>query len=372
MLLLKRLKCSQYLHEITDDTLNANINTIINAMGGFRTIISKLLATKEINVLQTVLRDIKTKQDKNDIQNNDNNINRNNEMKLIGLPKDILYKTFSFLEMNQVKRLKNTCINMSIHCLPYLKYVDIKVMTYNDLLFNDAIIVNSYDMNDKIYKRVRFDGTLNVTGMIKQATKNNRAAFFVRVGEIYSNNIDEVYKLTDSNEKKILNSGHAPKYYVFFKKNKINILPNGPNEKLLTWDNCKFVKYFDIVAQKLYVIDIIGINENTQLDELMGYITGTLIKKHPNIYKIYNQYKDYVEESKLFAFYTQTGMAYEYDIPRLRRNVNITRKVIIFQFNTTSLQRSDKNKWKKNLSYQYRPFCENVVAYGKLFYNTHS
>ena len=340
-------------------------------MGGIRKLLVNNLNNIASDNFVKVLRNIKTQQDKTDIATNQNELETK---KLISLPKEMLLKTSEYLEIPDIKQLTSTCIDFALSLKSEINKIDIRVVTYDDLILNDTLTFerNQFDEFGKIY-RVRKDKTLDDCIDKYNIVKGNTIwkAFWNPTWNSIS-----LFPIWDM------------KHYVNRNLNVISfeLFQTIPRLFVLDFDKCTpiieakkgwsiMIKYFDVVNQRLYIMDLVTIDEYASLryGVLTQYIKDVLMNKHPNIFKPINQNKDMLTHPLTFKYYQQNGFK-PTDIEEILLNgKGLSTRVLIFELNICNKDIMSRfqnltPKWKQELKTQGKPFCMNVKTFWSYHY----
>ena len=361
-----QLKCHQIINQINDDTLNNNILQILNGLGGIRELLLKNLNNIASDNFVNILKNIKQNQDNNDDINNDDRI------VLTSLPKEMILKTSQYLGITDVKELGSTCIELALSLKSEINKIDIRIITYDDLVLNDALIFeqNQFDEFGKNY-RVRTTKTLR--SCIEQYNLvNTRSRYGIAFWNLKTNYNNRLYPVNSmanyyhATLKRILSeTGQLyPKFVVMEDQKCTRIIKSNGNTMII-------VKYFDIVYQKLQTIDVIITDayKSITYDVLTNYIKNNLIN---TIFKPINEYKDTLTNPFIFKFYQQIGFK-PTDIEEIILNGKpLSSHVLIFELNIcyndimTRFQNSIPI-WHQKFKKQGKPFCMNF----KIFWTYH-
>ena len=431
--LLTKLECSHLLKKITDKNLKKLKYKIITSMGGIRNMLQVLIKKKKINLnhIKSELNSLLIKQQKRIKQ-----IQKNNKIKkthnINELDKNMVLRLLEYLNMEEIINVKNSCLNLCIISLPYLTNTDIKLIILNDLI-NDkpSKIITTWFDNEETIKTKRVNGNKNWTSLtkdfklninkikigffnidcihsLKMLPMNNEyfLRFFYRNDKnklIFNKNknINIIFRYDTSifeypeflrkffvlQYNKIINFDNNNLNNIQFQlnNNSSNIIKIHLNNEQKFYNHIKMIKYFNIINQKLYILDIfycenyIEISYNQFIKKITTYIVNKLInkfqclkelRKYKNIILYDNNNKDSDNNVNFLNYYARNSLKVD-DIEKINTDnlyLNLYKNCWIFELNIDHINThiNYNNKiiyWKKNINKLNEPWCKNVKQY---------
>ena len=360
-----QLKCHQIINEINDD----NILPLVNQLGGIRALLIASLKNIASDNLVNILRNIRQNQD------DSNDINNDDSIVLTSLPKEILLKTSEYLEISDIKQLTSTSIELALSLKSEINKIDIRIVTYDDLVLNDKLVFeqSQFDVFGKIYRALkgeRLHDCIKHYNIIS-VTRPHSATFWNYISPNYVN-LFPLYNIRayHSGSLEFISSalnGNNLKFFVLDIGKSTEIIKGGGQSIV--------IKYFDIMDQKLYQMDIAKIDEYPSLtyNVLIKYIKNSLVDKYPSIFKPIHQNKDILNIPQIFRVYQQNGFK-PTDIEEIMLNGKpLNRSVLIFELNMgnndiISRFQNSIPIWKQELKKHGKPFCKNVKTFWSFHY----
>ena len=387
-----QLKCHQMINDIPANILNTNVAPLLHIFGGIKTVLINSLndmASDNLTNLLNTLTNIKSTQIIiNDTNSNesDTDMSTTQPMTISKLPKQLLLKTSEYLQISEIKSLAITCIDIALACSSELNKIDIKLVTYNDFILNDKLMMEQkqFDEFPRIIRVNKYETVL--TTLYKLFKTDNfyygnwncgDSAFTNDPFPICDMNYNESSKNLCNIDKKHL------QIYGFNFELYVKPLYNYIDTNGLESDYLIMLKYFDVKRQKLYTLDIFRIDyiENIEHFYLLEYIRNNLLHKYPVILDdiIKNQHSMMDINKELIHFYSQNGLLPS-DIKRefIDGRTNIDNVfVIIFQLNVlndniNNFDGIEKIKiWKKELDKINVPLCVDVRQFWLYHYRVY-
>ena len=360
-----QLKCHQLIIEINDITLNNNILKLVNELGGIRELLLSKLNTISCNNLVNLLKNIK--------ENEDNvGANEGKTMTITSLPKDMILEISHYLNINEIKSLGMTCIDLVLACKSEINKIDIRIITYNDLILDDTLVLEKNDL-DMYGKMFRVDNSLKLGNAIMKHLKLKEKALLLFWNPISMVNdsfpVENIKSFHDEGFNVRLNKIfiYNLKFCVFEHSKCISMINHNDDRLIL-------IKYFDIPNQKLYILDVIRIQRYNLLTHEMisNHIKKHLIPKYKHLFTpILRHIKDMLTPSNnIFKFYQQKPGFEPNDIQEIFSYGNtLSQNVVLFELdicgNETNKLRfiNQIQTWKQKLKKQNKPFCSNVITF---------
>ena len=371
-----RLQCHQLINRLDSDVLNEYLFEFIDLLGGVKEFLMDNMGNIECDELLDILQyiDRRHKNITEDISDNDSE--SIDSIELIDLPKDLIIKTTSYLEISEVKHLSQTCINLALACSSEINKVDIKCVGYRDLILNDRLIMERNGMNNlgTIY-RLHSYYSINIPFQWNVNNPTNEAF------PIEPSNRNIRGKCVSKIEKTELRF-----FPIDYRIRRINVLST--KKYRCSW--YLMIKYFNIRTQKLWIVDIISFGCDNILDVIstmnkvfiLNVLKNYVIPIHKSndiFHEILNYENSFKIDSNFFRFYEQNGLKPD-NIKEIytNDNPNTRTKVLIFEINMSNdnnVKEFDVNKklmeWKQLFKNQDKPFCLNVKKFWEYNYIMH-
>ena len=369
-----QLKCHQLINQINDDTLNNNILQILNELGGIRhMLLNNLHSFASENLLNT-LNNIKKYGN-----NSSDDSNENIPVTLTSIPNEMILKVSQYLEISEVQHLVLTCIDLRLLCESELNKVDIRLVTYEDLILQYKLTFEPADFNS-FGKIIRVNKTLTIDQMVRKHYKSKNYRGFWNVGNAElaeCNPVFPVNNLASDAYTKTIDTMSGMKLQFFALNYQYYLTPIFDYKM----DNTlMLIKYFDIRHQKLYNIDIVRLQDLSLMTQtiLLNHVKTKLMDKYSEIFEPILKHENMLNDSRNFKFYQQNGF-FSGDIIEIFQNGrNICDdNVVIFEINISNNEsnkmrfKNDISKWKKELSNQNISFCPNVITFWSYHYGVY-
>ena len=362
-----QLKCHQLINQINDVSLNSNILQIVNALGGIRVLLVNNLSNIASQTLANILNNIRLHENNND----NNDANGDVPDTLTTLPREMIAKVSQYLEISEIKCLAVTCIDLRLTCESELNKIDIRLVTYEDLMLQYKLTFEDSHC-DTFGKIVRVNKGLTIGEIVRKIYKSKNYYAFWNAGIGLGNPVFPITFYCDLSKIVGDIASETLKFAALNYEVYLTPMTSYNLDNLLI-----LIKYFDVQHQKLYNIDIVRIQQLSQLTSnmVLYHVKTELIQKYSEIFKSILKYKDTLNDSNNFQFYQQRGFAPN-DIGKIFLNGKVlSNNVIIFELNVHDNAsnkirfKDDVISWKQKLNKQNIPFSSNVITFWSYNYD---